>query len=137
MPGVNRQPRDDVLGGSAMACRLGSHVLGRLGDAEFVGRVRAAGDYLETRLTRLPEMFPDVVSEIRGRGLIRGIAFKKEPTKYPARLVTMARERGVLLLTAGQDAVRLVPSLIVGQEEVDVAVDVVESVLGLLSRDGG
>lgn len=44
----------------------------------------------------------------------------------------MARERGVLLLTAGTDAVRLVPSLNVNKEEVDVCVDVLESCLSIL-----
>lgn len=38
----------------------------------------------------------------------------------------MARERGVLLLTAGSDAVRLVPSLNVGKGGVDYALDVLE-----------
>lgn len=50
------------------------------------------------------------------------------------KLVGMARERGVLLLTAGADAVRLVPSLIVGKPEVDVALDVLESCLWELSK---
>ena len=50
----------------------------------------------------------------------------------PSELAKMSRERGVLLLTAGSDAVRLVPSLTVKKEEVDFAVDVIESVLGEL-----
>ena len=48
------------------------------------------------------------------------------------RLVELARERGVLLLTAGADCVRLVPSLNVSEEEVSHAVDVIESCLSLL-----
>jgi acetylornithine aminotransferase len=47
----------------------------------------------------------------------------------------MARERGLLVLTAGHDAVRLVPSLTVRQEEVDMAVDVLESCLGVLEKE--
>jgi acetylornithine aminotransferase len=57
-----------------------------------------------------------------------GLGFKD--TKDPSRLMSLARERGVFVLTAGKDAVRLVPSLNVGKEEVDVAVDVIESCLG-------
>lgn len=52
---------------------------------------------------------------------------------HPQRLIELARERGVLLLTAGKDCVRLVPSLNVSEEEVSHAVDVIESCLGLLS----
>jgi acetylornithine aminotransferase len=41
----------------------------------------------------------------------------------------MAREHGVFLLTAGKNAVRLVPSLNVQKEDVDLAVDILEKVL--------
>jgi acetylornithine aminotransferase len=46
--------------------------------------------------------------------------------------VEAARQRGVLLLTAGKDAVRLVPSLNVERAEIDFAIDVIESVLSTL-----
>lgn len=55
-------------------------------------------------------------------------------SKAPAEVVRMSRERGVLLLTAGSDAVRLVPSLTVKKDEVDFAVDVIESVLGDMQK---
>lgn len=47
----------------------------------------------------------------------------------------MARERGVLVLTAGSDAVRLVPSLNVSKEEVNLAMDVIESCLGVVAKE--
>jgi acetylornithine aminotransferase len=49
-------------------------------------------------------------------------------------MVNMARERGVFVLTAGSDALRMVPSLTIGKEEVDLAVDVIESCLGALGN---
>jgi len=75
--------------------------------------------------------FPNLIQpEIRGRGLILGIGFRDE--KVPSQMVSLARERGVLILTAGKDAVRLVPSLNVGKEEVDLAADVLEGCLGVV-----
>ena len=50
----------------------------------------------------------------------------------PGKMVKLARERGVLILTAGKDAVRLVPSLNIQRGEVDKAVDVLESCLKVL-----
>jgi acetylornithine aminotransferase len=70
--------------------------------------------------------------QVRGRGLILGLGFKD--ADGPAKLVALARERGVLLLTAGKDAVRFVPSLTVSKEEVDRALDVVESCLTVMSK---
>lgn len=95
--------------------------------------MRATAAYLHQRLRVLPEWFPKTVGpEIRGRGLIVGIPFLKEGD--PTRLVQLARERGVLLLTAGTDAVRLVPSLNVSKVQVDLAVDVIESCLALMQE---
>jgi acetylornithine aminotransferase len=80
------------------------------------------------RLELLPRWFPEILQpKIRGRGLILGLGFRDD--KVPGRVVSMARERGVFVLTAGKDAVRIVPSLNVGKEEIDVAVDVIESCL--------
>lgn len=85
---------------------------------------------LFSRLERLSEWFPNLVGPVRGRGLIIGLALHREGD--PQRLVELARERGLLLLTAGKDCVRLVPSLNVGEEEVSYAVDVIESCLSLM-----
>ena len=83
-------------------------------------------EYLGERLSNLPKWYPSILREdLRGRGFIRGLGFKDPST--PGKVVELARERGVLVLTAGADAVRLVPSLSVGKEEVDLAVDVLES----------
>jgi len=86
--------------------------------------------YLDKRLSLLPQWFPDTFKEedpLRGRGMIRGLGFR-DPS-VPSRIVQLARERGVLVLTAGNDAVRLVPPLTVGKTEVDQAMDVLESCL--------
>jgi len=90
--------------------------------------------HLQTRLSRLPEYFPTVIKgPARGRGLIRGIPFND--TNVPGKLIDAARQRGVLLLTAGKDAVRLVPSLNVERAEIDYAMDVIESVLATMAQE--
>lgn len=96
-----------------------------------MGHVKEISGYLDSRLTILTELFPDLIQDkIRGRGLLRGIGFINEA--HPGRVVQLARERGVLVLTAGKDAVRLVPSLNVEKDEVDVAIDVLEGCLTVL-----
>ncbi|KAH8113394.1 acetylornithine and succinylornithine aminotransferase [Phellopilus nigrolimitatus] len=122
-----------TFGGSPLACALGHHVLSRLSAPSFGASVQVVGAHLRERLAPLPRWFPGLVSAegVRGRGLMLGIPFVPEKAaSAPGELVRMCRERGVLLLTAGSDAVRLVPSLNVGREEVDRAADVIESVLG-------
>jgi acetylornithine aminotransferase len=114
-----------------LAARLGHHVLSRLSEPSFIASMHEVSQHLHTRLSALHTLFPHILeSHVRGCGLILGLPFKS--TEDPAKLVKLARERGVLLLTAGSDAVRIVPSLNVTREEVDLAVDVIESSLGLL-----
>ena len=82
---------------------------------------------------QMTKWFPKIIQpEIRGRGLILGIGFYDE--SVPSQILSLARERGVLILTAGKDAVRLVPSLNVGKEEVDFAADVLEGCLGAVEN---
>jgi acetylornithine aminotransferase len=119
-----------TFGGSPLACALGYHVLGRLSQQSFIDHMAQTSEYLMERLQYLTDWFPEILDpDIRGRGLILGLGFKHHDGAN--RVVSMARERGVLLLTAGSDTVRLVPSLNIGKAEVDLAVDVIESCLGL------
>jgi acetylornithine aminotransferase len=120
-----------TFGGSPLACSIGFHVLDRLSQRDFVSHLKNTSGYIFRRLGRLSEWFPELVGPIRGRGLIIGLVLRREG--HPQRLVELARERGLLLLTAGTDCVRLVPSLIVSEEEASHAVDVIESCLSLLS----
>ncbi|KAG9313763.1 putative acetylornithine aminotransferase [Chiua virens] len=93
--------------------------------------VNGISGYLDGRLERLAQWFPDLIQgKVRGRGLLRGVGFKNEA--HPGQVVQLARERGVLMLTAGKDAVRLVPSLNVQKDEVEMAVDVLEGCFTVL-----
>ena len=113
-----------------MACAVGYHVLNRLSEETMKNHIRESSAYLRERLALLPKWFPALLQEeIRGRGLISGLGFK-DP-EVPGKVAALARERGVFVLTAGKDAIRLVPSLNVGRAEIDHAVDVLE---GSLSR---
>ena len=122
-----------TFGGSPLACAVGYHVLQRLSDKKFIESIKENSSYLNERLAQMVKWFPGLVEpEIRGRGLILGIGFRDE--SVPGQVVSLARERGVLFLTAGKDAVRLVPSLIIGKEEVDLAVDVLEGCLAVVEN---
>lgn len=121
-----------TFGGSPLACAVGHHVLSRLSTSESIAHIAETSKYLSGRLEQLPKWFPNILQEqIRGRGLILGLGFKD--VNASGKVVEMARERGVFVLTAGKDAVRIVPSLNVGKEDVDLAVDVLEGCLGVLS----
>jgi acetylornithine/succinyldiaminopimelate/putrescine aminotransferase len=82
--------------------------------------VQAVGDHLDARLRELVGKYPGVALESRGRGLLRGLRVKSDPSGLVAR----AREQGVLFSVAGADVVRFVPPLVVSKTELDEAVGV-------------
>jgi acetylornithine aminotransferase len=99
----------------------------------MVAQIAETSVYLEGRLGELPGRFPRVLeNQVRGRGLIRGLGFLDAGD--PGKVVEMARARGVFVLTAGKNVVRIVPSLNVGREEVDTAVDVIAGCIADLER---
>ncbi|KAG2077683.1 acetylornithine and succinylornithine aminotransferase [Suillus decipiens] len=120
-----------TFGGSPTACAVGHHVLSRLSDRAFVAHMKEMSAHMNSRLEVLPKWFSAILQpHVRGRGFIRGLGFNN--VSHPGEVVQLARERGVFLLTAGKDAVRLVPSLNVNKEEVDTAMDVLEGCLSSL-----
>ncbi|KAG1892749.1 acetylornithine and succinylornithine aminotransferase [Suillus subluteus] len=104
------------LEGHPRLVQVGHHVLNRLSDRVFVTHMKEMSAYMNNRLEVLPKWFPATLQpHVRGRGFIRGLGFND--VSHPGEVVQLARERGVFLLTAGKDAVRLVPSLNVNKEE--------------------
>jgi acetylornithine aminotransferase len=63
----------------------------------------------------LQRQYPDIITEIRGRGLMLGVQLDRDP----APVVTAARERGLLVLTAGVNTLRFVPPLTITKEQIE------------------
>lgn len=95
---------------------------------------RVMGERLMAGLRRLAEKHP-VIGDIRGLGLMIGVEFVRdrttmEPNPHAVeRLVQGAFERGLLLLGAGPNALRLAPPLVVDAEDVDIGLGVIDEVL--------
>jgi acetylornithine/N-succinyldiaminopimelate aminotransferase len=108
-----------TFGGNPVSCAAGCAVVEAVDD-ELLGRIRMLGQALLEAAVRLPG-----VVEARGRGLLVGL----ELDRAAADVVDAARERGLLVLTAGENVVRLAPPLTVGAGEVEEALGVLSSIL--------
>ncbi|KAM0752764.1 acetylornithine aminotransferase [Meredithblackwellia eburnea MCA 4105] len=123
-----------TFGGGPLQTRVAHHVLTRLTEPSFLPTVTSLGTTLKDHLATLPALFPRLISgPPRGRGLILGLPFARD--EYAARVMKLARERGLLLLTCGKATVRFVPSLVVTEKEIEKAVDILESCLVVLNRE--
>jgi acetylornithine aminotransferase len=93
----------------------------------------------QSRLAKLKDTFPQFIEEVRGRGLILGIQLKSVGDKTPSDVGNLvlksAREKGLLLITAGEGALRLVPPLNIPEEAVVEGLSILEEAMRDISRE--
>ncbi len=104
-----------TYGGNPFACAAVSTVLDLFEKNGIVEHVREVGAYLTERLEELVKKY-DFIEERRGKGLIQGLALKGRPV---GEIVVKSQEMGLLVITAGNNVLRLVPPLIIEKKHVD------------------
>lgn len=107
-------------------------------ESELIGNAARMGTFLMDRMQSWPSRFR-CVGEIRGLGLMIGIEIVRDQrTKERApelrdRLENLAFERGLLVLGAGPNTIRLCPPLVITRDQASFAVDTLEECLKLLA----
>jgi len=118
-----------TFGGNPLACAAALAVLEIIEREHLVENAARVGDYFQDRLRELAARHTELVEGVRGKGLMLALVLKG-PAK-PAE--EAARRQGLLCLATAEKALRFLPPLIVGREEVDRAVDILGRVLEELS----
>jgi len=113
-----------TFGGGPLVATVALEVLRTIAEPDFLAEVRAKGAWLGQSLERLAANSPRVRA-VRGRGLMWGIELG-EPA---APFVTAARDRRLLVLTAGPNVIRIVPPLTISQGDLERGVAVLAEVL--------
>lgn len=106
-----------TYGGNPLACRAVSTVFDLYASLQIPEHVRALTPYLEHALDGLVDKFPFLMKR-RGKGFMQGIVVDTEK-KPLGELITKAREKGLLLISAGSDVLRFVPPLVIEKEHID------------------
>lgn len=118
-----------TFGGNMLAMAVGNAVLDVITAPGFLDNVLAATRALNQRLSELKDRYPDVIADIRGAGLMMGMKTLCLNTDFVAK----ARENGILTVGAGENVVRLLPPLIIGEAEVHAAFERLEQTCRALS----
>ncbi|CAK7268652.1 acetylornithine aminotransferase [Sporothrix epigloea] len=103
-----------TFGGNPLACRVAYHVLARLSDPKLQADVVAKGAVFIRGLQQLREKHPDIISEVRGRGLILGAQLTCDPNP----IIEEARNQGLLIISCGTNTLRFVPPLTISEAEI-------------------
>lgn len=120
-----------TFAGSPLVCNAALAVLDKISNTSFLSSVSRKGLYLKDILEQKLGNNPHV-KEIRGFGLIVGIDLDVPATP----LVDACRNAGLLILTAGKgNVVRLVPPLIITEQEIERAVEILSQALPVLDQN--
>lgn len=111
-----------TFGGNPLACRLAHYIVGRLADGKLQEGVKAKSEVFLQGFEKLRAKFPELIKEVRGKGLILGLQLSEDPTP----VIKAARERGLLVITAGTNTLRFVPSLLVSEQEIEEGLRILE-----------
>jgi len=121
-----------TYGGNPLAMAVGNAVLDVILDENFLTHVNDVALVLRQGLASLKDRYPDLISDVRGSGLMLGI----KCVKSNGDLVQAMRNEHLLAVPAGDNVVRLLPPLIVTAEEAREALSRTEAALDMLSRSG-
>ena len=106
-----------TFGGNPLAMAVGNAVLDVVLAPGFLDGVQRIALVLKQRLAELKDRHPGIIAEIRGEGLLIGL----RTHVLNAELAAAAREEGLLTIPAGDNVVRLLPPLVIGEAEVGEA----------------
>ena len=113
-----------TFGGNPLGCAVGVAVLTELVDGGVIDKIEEKSMYLKEKLLKLKEKY-GVIDEIKGMGLLIGIRLKTDAKKFSK----LCFDKGLLVVTAGDNVVRLLPPLNVTKAELDEALDILQVVI--------
>ena len=113
-----------TFGGTPLACAAANAVINVIDEENVLENCKKMSELIFARFANFVEKF-SFVEEIRGAGLMCGIKLDR-PAAF---LMQPLREKSLLVLTAGESVLRLLPALNITEEEINKALDIIEEVL--------
>ncbi|WP_372784059.1 aspartate aminotransferase family protein [Phenylobacterium sp.] len=112
-----------TYGGNPLAMAVGEAALAELVKPELLGHVREVAGYFTQQFAGLKERYPDVVADIRGRGLLMGLKLNTPNREF----MQHARDQRLLIAGGGDNCVRLLPPLNLTIAEASEAIEKLEA----------
>ena len=122
--GMTPGTHGSTFGGNPLAMAVGNTVMDIVSNRKFLNNVKKLSKYLLTSLNQIKEKYPNIIKEIRGRGLLIGIQLQKDQTKFIKKLM----ENRLLTIRAAENVVRILPPLNVKKNEILQALKIINKV---------
>lgn len=124
------QPGDhaSTFGGNPLASAAGYAAVCILADKGFLAETAAKGQYFADKLSQLHQKY-SFITDVRGKGLILGLGITVEGKP----IVDACLSRGLLINCVGSNVLRFIPPLIITEQDIDNAVQILDEVMSGIS----
>lgn len=119
--GMKPGSHGSTFGGNPLAMSVGNAVLDIILQKGFLSNVIALGEYFEGELLKIKEKFPNIIEDIRGKGLLKGVKLKVDNLTF----MNLLFENKLLVVKASENVIRLLPPLTVNKSEIDEAISII------------
>ena len=113
-----------TFGGNPLAMSVGNEVMDIISNKKFLNNVKNLSKYFLENLNDIKDKYPNIIKQIRGKGLLIGIQLHKDQTLFIKKLM----ENKLLTIKAAENVIRILPPLNVKKSEIDVALKVINKV---------
>ncbi len=122
--GMTPGTHGSTFGGNPLAMAVGNTVMDIVSSRKFLTNVKNLSKYFYSNLNILKKKYPNVIKEIRGRGLLIGIQLHRDQTDFIKRLMN----NKLLTIRAAENVVRILPPLNVKKKEINQALKIINKV---------
>ena len=113
-----------TFGGNPLAMAVGNTVMDIVSNKKFLKNIKNISKYFFLKLNNLKKLYPNVIKNIRGKGLLIGIQLYSDQTIFIKKLM----DNKLLTIRAAENVVRILPPLNVKKKEVDQALKIINKV---------
>ena len=113
-----------TFGGNPNACAVGLEVMKQIFKKGFLKNVKVNSKYFHQELKKIQIQFPNIIKDVRGRGLLIGLQLYKDQSKFIEKL----QNKNLLTIKAAENVVRILPPLNVKKNEIDLALKIITKV---------
>ena len=128
--GMTPGTHGSTFGGNPLAMSVGNTVMDIVSNKKFLNNVKRSSKYFFSKLNKLKEKYPNIIKEIRGRGLLIGIQLHTDQTKFIKKLM----DNKLLTIRAAENVVRVLPPLNVKRKEIDIALKIIDKVCSQIKQ---
>ena len=122
--GMTAGSHGSTFGGNPLAMTVGNTVMDIVSKKSFLNNIKKLSKYFLEKLNSIKSKHPDIIKEIRGRGLLIGIQLHNNPNLFIKKLM----DYRLLTIRAAENVIRILPPLNVKKKEIDIALKIITKV---------